>query len=503
MTDRAAILAVLMSLVGGCQSEVPSTTATPATPVPKPPPATPEPPPRAVVEPPPPPRPVWSTLATGDEHTCALVRIGDDPRNRVKCWGSNDDGQLGLDDTKVRGATRKQMGDALPVVALPEDAEIVAIDAEHDRSCALARDGRLWCWGENVFGALGTGDTRSRGGERGDMASLGPVDLPGKVIAFSLGGMHSCALLEGGAVHCWGGADHHEVGLGDTERRGDEPGELGAALPAVALGTDLHAVAVAAGDTHTCVLFAHGAIKCFGEGRYGVLGIDDTRSRGADARDMGDALPFVSLGSFHAVEVVSGGLHACARSNDHRVVCWGGNRSGQLGLGHTDSPGGKPGQSSMAPPGGDARPKVDLGRDGTVVALAAGNVTTCALLERGRDADGALDNIIKCWGGELGGSGPDQMGDALPPLALGAELVPMAIAPSGLYDCALVVERARTIGASAPSTGRVKCWGTDVPGVGISHGVGIPTRERSEAMGDRLPFVDLGTDVRVVVPSGR
>lgn len=444
-------------------------------------------------------RPVRHTLATGDHHTCALVRSGDDARGRVKCWGRNEEGQLGLDDTKVRGKTKKQMGDALPFVSLPDNVDVVAIDAEQRRTCALAKDGKLWCWGDNESGMLGLGDMRSRGGKRGDMASLVPVDLPANVVAFSLGSMHACAQLESGAVHCWGGYGA-ETGLGDEERRGDAPGEMGTALPAVALGKDLRAIAVAAGASHTCVLFAHARIKCFGEGMYGVIGIADTRSRGADPADMGDALPFVDLGSFRAVEIVSGGLHACARSIDDRVKCWGNNHSGQLGIGHRGGPGGKPGQSTAAPAVGDARPEVDLGKTGKVVAIAAESGTTCALIERGRDSTGALDNVMKCWGASLGGSTPESMGDALPELDLGADLVPMAIAPGGLHGCAVVVERARTIGPERPTIGRVKCWGAEVPGVGITHATGVPERDRREAMGDALPFVDLGTDVRVVIP---
>jgi hypothetical protein len=436
-------------------------------------------------------RPIRLTLAVGDRHTCALVRKGDDPRGRVKCWGDNEDGQLGLGDRKTRGDTKKQMGDALPFVALPQSVDIVAIDAENRRSCALDSEGKLWCWGSNESGELGLGDTRNRGITREDMASLVPVDLPGKVESFSLGGSHACALLEGGAVHCWG-SKGPEIGLGEAQLRGDEPGEMGSALPRISLGDNLRAVHVAAGMAHTCVLFGHAKIKCFGEGRYGVIGTADTRSRGEDARDMGDALPFVDLGSFRAALLVTGGLHACARSTEHRVKCWGNNHSGQLGLGHTDGPGGKPGQSRVAPPGGDARPSVDLGNDGSVLLLATDNTSTCALLDRGRAPDGSLQHAITCW--------PARSGERFAQLDPGPDLVPMAIAPGGAHGCALVVERALTIDAR-PSSGRVKCWGDWVPGEGVVNaGTGMPERDRTETLEPSTPLVDLGADVRVVIP---
>jgi hypothetical protein len=444
--------------------------------------------------------PVWRTLATGDDHTCALVRAGDEPRNRVKCWGENGDGQLGLGDTKTRGRTRAEMGDALPFVRLPDDADLVAIDAVHRRSCALSRDGRLWCWGDNSMGELGLGDTRSRGSEPTDMAGLPPVELPGPITAFSMGESHTCAVLDDGAVHCWGDGSSGQLGRGDATRRGDDPGELGAAAHPVELGGGRRALGVAAGGSHTCVLMTDGDVKCFGEGRYGALGLSDTRSRGADARDMGDALPAVALGEFRAAEVGAGGLHSCARSTDSEIVCWGGNRAGQLGIGHSDSPGGKPGQSSTPPPGGDARPRVDLGTGARAVAIALGNATSCALLERG-DGAATADTLVKCWGGRYGGAAPNEMGDHLESLDFGPDVVPIAIAPNAMHSCAIVVERVRAFGPTPPTTGHVKCWGVDVPGVGIGHGTGIPERARSETMHDATSMVDLGKDVRVVLPS--
>ena len=491
-----------LALLSACAAP-PAAPAPPATPAPTA--ATPAPPAAPVAPPPPfitpPPR---ATLAAGSSHTCALVTIPGADGPRIKCWGSNDDGQLGLGDTRARGEKRKQMGDALPAVALPAGAPLVAVAAAQRRSCALRADGALHCWGDNTGGVLGLGDTLAWGGNPDQLSALPAIALPGPVASIALGEMHSCAVLGDGAVACWGLNNDGELGLGDLTRRGDAPNQVSADLPLVALGTGLAARALSAGRAHTCGLFTADAtlVKCWGFGHDGSLGLADTDSRGGAPGQMGDALPRVDLGAgFRVAALVAGSAHTCARSTDHRVKCWGGNHSGQLGAGHTDSPSRKPGRSSTPAPMGDALPFVDLGKDLEVVTLAAGSSHTCAIVRRRADATTGL----KCWGwngsGALGiglgsqrGGHPDEMGDNLPFVDLGKDLEPVALALGGLHSCAVVVTR-----GGADTGGRVKCWGSNNHG---NLGLG-DTNDRGEPyqMGDALPFVDLGADVRVVLPA--
>jgi alpha-tubulin suppressor-like RCC1 family protein len=49
------------------------------------------------------------------------------------------------------------------------------------------------------------------------------------------GDLITCALLDDSAVKCWGLNSEGQLGLGDALDRGDEPGEMGDALPALDL----------------------------------------------------------------------------------------------------------------------------------------------------------------------------------------------------------------------------------------------------------------------------
>src|SRR5690242_3115871 len=50
-------------------------------------------------------------------------------------------------------------------------------------------------------------------------------------VALAVGTGFACALSTVGTVKCWGTNDHGQLGIGANDARGDEPGELGEALP--------------------------------------------------------------------------------------------------------------------------------------------------------------------------------------------------------------------------------------------------------------------------------
>jgi alpha-tubulin suppressor-like RCC1 family protein len=166
-------------------------------------------------------------------------------------------------------------------------------------ACALLDNGTVKCWGAG--GLLGLGDAVTRGDEPGEMGDALPaLDLglrpPRRVIEIAVGSTHACALLDDASLKCWGSNGHGQLGLGDTTARGDEPGEMGENLPRVDLGRDL-AAHVTAGFDHTCVVAeATGHVKCWGANQSGQLGLGDTRNRGVLPGQLGDTLPAVDLG---------------------------------------------------------------------------------------------------------------------------------------------------------------------------------------------------------------
>jgi len=416
----------------------------------------------------------YDAVVAGAGHTCA-VRT-----RQVRCWGGNGDGQLGLGDTAFRGDQAGEMGAALPGVDLGAGRTARAVTAGVQHTCALLDDATVKCWGGNGDGQLGLGDTTARGDQAGEMgAALPAVDLgAGRTAkAIAAGGYFTCALLDDATVKCWGANGFGQLGLGDTDSRGDAAGEMGSALPAVDLGPGRTAKAIAPGDFHVCALLDDATVKCWGMNVFGQLGLGDTTARGGAAGQMGSALPLVDLGPGRTATALSGGhFHTCALLDDSTVKCWGLNIGAQLGLGDTADRGDQAGEM------GSALPVVDLGVGRTAKVLAAGGNYTCAVLD---------DSTVKCWGGngdgQLGlgdtnarGGQAGEMGAALPVVDLGTGRTAKALTTGGYQSCVLLDD------------GTVKCWGQNTNG---QLGLGDLANRGDQAgeMGDALPAVDLAT----------
>ena len=351
-------------------------------------------------------------VVVGAGHSCARLDDGS-----VKCWGANTYGQLGLGATARRGDGAGEMGDDLPAVSLGTGRTAAALHAAGDWTCVVLDDATVKCWGYNAYGQLGLGDTSHRGDGAGEMGdSLPAVSLgTGRSAAdMTTGRDHACALLDNGALKCWGRNTSGQLGLGDTGHRGDGAGEMGDSLATVDLGTGRSALTVVAGADHVCALLDNAALKCWGSSYYGQLGYGDTSTRGNGGGEMGDNLPAVDLGAGRAAaKVVTTGNNNCALLDNAAVKCWGYGTSGGLGYGDTNHRGDGAGEM------GDSLPAVALGTGRTADELWGGK-PMCA----------GLDNAtLKCWGlnasGQLGygdtdyrGDGAGEMGDDLPAVAL-------------------------------------------------------------------------------------
>jgi alpha-tubulin suppressor-like RCC1 family protein len=295
-----------------------------------------------------------TAIAVGSEHSCALL-----DNSAVKCWGRNQYGQLGYGDTDSRGDSVSEMGDALLAIDFGTGRTARAIAAGKNFTCALLDNFAVTCWGANSGGQLGLGDTT----ERMSPTALPAIDFgSGRTArALSAGDDHVCAILGDGALVCWGGAGNGRLGSGGTSNIGDGTNEMGTKLAAVSLGSSSTAIAVSAGQAHTCVVFTSTEVKCFGNGGSGRLGVGNQNDLGDSPSEMGTALPAINLGTGRTALAVSAGAeHTCALLDNAALKCWGSGDSGRRGSSNMSNVGGSSGDMA-------ALVAVNLGTDTTII----------------------------------------------------------------------------------------------------------------------------------------
>jgi hypothetical protein len=193
------------------------------------------------------------------------------------------------------------MGDALPCVDLGTGRTARALASGWSSTCAILDNNRIKCWGSNLMGQLGLGDGDNRGDGPGEMGDALPyVDLgQGRTVtAIAVSAFFSCATLDGGALKCWGANQFGQLGLGDARARGGAPGEMGDALPAVDLGAGRRALGISTMYVSTCVLLDNARVRCWGDGLAGQHGSGLALILGDRPGETGDALPYADLGGY-------------------------------------------------------------------------------------------------------------------------------------------------------------------------------------------------------------
>ncbi|MDQ1246302.1 MAG: hypothetical protein QG597_670 [Actinomycetota bacterium] len=280
-------------------------------------------------------------------------------------------------------------------------------------TCAIVAGGQVKCWGSNAAGQLGDGSSTDRN------IPVTVVGIGGAT-AVAAGSFHTCALVTGGQVKCWGRNNTGQLGDGGSTDR---------ANPVTVVGIS-GATALTAGADHTCAVVADGQVRCWGWNAYGQLG-DGTytnRTTPVTVNWLGGATA-VAAGRNHTCTVVGG-----------QAYCWGRNNEGQLGDGTRN----------------DSVELVRVAGISSATAVSAGGLHTCAVVRI------SVSRAAKCWGNNAYG----QLGDGTrtnritPVTASGASGA--ALLDAGQWHTCAVRE-GLVVGD------HIRCWGNGTYGQ-LGHG---------------------------------
>jgi alpha-tubulin suppressor-like RCC1 family protein len=311
----------------------------------------------------------FTSLSSGFAHTCALERDG-----TAWCWGANETAQLG-DGTTKNAPTPTP----LPV-RVNTDVKFKTIGAGGGHTCAVSVDGTGYCWGGNWHGQLGVGD------RDGDPSAPCCYRVP-KPIRTELrfrtavaGGISSCAVAVDGKAYCWGSPQEGRLGAGAADvanKSADKTSPIAVVgdtlfqtvLPrawhtcglssmhtVLCWGGDMFEMkspvpervsipgeisVVTTGHFHDCAITRDGTAYCWGTNTDGEIGDGSTRDSAAPQR-VATTRRLISIAAGGNVDVstpghaTTWGFSCAVTAGDGSVLCWGDNRHGALGNGSTD-----------------------------------------------------------------------------------------------------------------------------------------------------------------------
>jgi len=247
-----------------------------------------------------------SAVAVGNTSSCAVVN------GSARCWGLNSYGELG-NSTALGSHTYTP----LQVGGLTTGVSAIAGGSQY--ACALTNGG-VQCWGWNQYGQLG--NSTNSGTATPNSSPLQVLGLTTGVTALAAGTAHTCALLSGGSVQCWGENNYGQ--LGNSLNSGSTAANYS---PVQVSGLTSGVTAISAGFGHSCALL-NGSLKCWGWNDYGQLG--NTTNSGTNTANPS---PLQVSGLTSGVTALGSGnqaLHNCAIVSG-RMQCWGYNNYGELG----------------------------------------------------------------------------------------------------------------------------------------------------------------------------
>jgi alpha-tubulin suppressor-like RCC1 family protein len=284
--------------------------------------------------------PSFKSVSAGKDHVCAI-----DYYDNLYCWGSNFNGQLGINGVSSGS------GSGVQVPTKVNGEAWKGVDAGEAHACGATFDNKLYCWGYNYFGQIG--NNKSGENQQEIMPILIFSDNEG---LFSAGRNHTCT-IKSNKLYCWGHNSNGQVGAGSGDNVISSP---------INISSTVDWKMVSAGAQHTCGINNSSKLYCWGLNLEGELGDGTNVYKNAPVQIGTDQWNYISAGWGYTCGIKVGGS----------LFCWGANGEGQLGDNGSNS-------SSTVP----------VQVDSTMVTswkkVSAGTMHTCAI---------SLNDELYCWG---------------------------------------------------------------------------------------------------------
>ena len=376
-------------------------------------------------------------LVSGHDHQCIILKNAALNHGSLMCWGNNGDEQLGVGDT-----IKKTTPTAVTVLGNDGNGDpytVKSVTGGGSHTCAILNDDTVKCWGDNDNGQIGGGSSganKTISGTTGD-------PLSGNARRIAAGLAHTCAILSDKSVKCWGfnfngqtDGGSPSLGAGKTATKiavgsgsscailNDATVKCWGFLGSPILEVGKAATEIVAGGTHACALLNDKTVYCWGASNaYGQIGGGSaTPDRVLRGTTVGEP-----LGRQTATQIAAGDYHTCAIMNsDNSVKCWGSNANsdsfygqivgGVAMTGGTNGTGTSTGETAtLTATSAPTATSLDSDEDGQIckITLSGGNLRSSVIVRdmtiglltynsaSSTDVSTAIDNLITAIGSPM------------------------------------------------------------------------------------------------------
>ncbi|WP_158996825.1 RCC1 domain-containing protein [Pigmentibacter ruber] len=252
----------------------------------------------------------YKTAAAGEKHYCA-IGLND---SAIYCWGNNEEGQLGTGD---------QQNSFFPVKVYSSEL-FTNLAVGKNNSYALDNSGKVWGWGSNQFGQLGYANL--------ELPSYYPSQISSdedEYFAISAGNDYFCAIENEGEDSSGKFGQIYCYGKNFTEQENDDYPEYN---PLILKGMGAnHYYAVSSAVNHTCAINKQRKIECWGENKFGQLGVNPNVKKYSDVSVLVTHPTDSEFNNSQFKSIVTTPNATCGTTDTNKTYCFGDNTFGQLG----------------------------------------------------------------------------------------------------------------------------------------------------------------------------
>ncbi len=217
------------------------------------------------------------TLETGEYHNILIFKNG-----KAYVWGYNKYGQLGLGDRWIEATPTENLKLEQIIQQNGGVENILTLETGGDHNILVFKNGKVYVWGYNEYGQLGIGDTNDRNTPTENSKLEQIIQENGgtnNILMLETGEDYNILIFKNGKVYVWGYNDDGQLGTSDNTNRNTPTENTQLEQIIQDNGGVNNILTIETSWGHNILIFKNGKVYVWGRNGDGQLGLGVTTNR--------------------------------------------------------------------------------------------------------------------------------------------------------------------------------------------------------------------------------